>query len=175
MSCGWRHTINSCASSNCSARTRSMSVRARCRSEGNFRQGGPAGPPGAQQHVPIDSRSEVRKLASDFFYRSAGSLPARAESKPANRSFLCSSIPLFDQPVNGHHRGDAEKRHWNGGEETGRGHDCAADERNGRALSPAVDHVTAGNRAPDARRPQVFLIQQIHAAHSMQQPCRPGQ
>jgi hypothetical protein len=31
-------------------------------------------------------------------------------------------------------------------------------------LPPAVNHITAGNRAPDARRPEIMFIEQIHAS-----------
>ena len=53
-------------------------------------------------------------------------------------------------------RADDEKR--------GCGHGQPAEERQQSPLPPPVNHVAAGNRAPDARRPEVMLVEQIHAS-----------
>ena len=64
------------------------------------------------------------------------------------------------------YEGNAGQRHPQGTDnENGGGGDCqSAEERQQSPLPPAVDAIAAGNRAPDARRPEVMFVEQIHAS-----------
>ena len=109
----------------------------------------------------------------------AGHVPSKSRLRQRVLTiFICGteSTPLFQQPVNNYHCCDADERHRKGGKETGNDHHCcAADKGDGGPLSPAVNQIAARNGTPDARRPQKFLIHQIHGRHNMLQPHALGQ
>ena len=83
-----------------------------------------------------------------------------------------NSISLFQQPMGDEHQGDAGQRHPQGADDkNGSGGQCQpAEERQHNPLSPAVNQVTAGNRAPNARRPEIMLVEQIHPSTLWRNP-----
>ena len=64
------------------------------------------------------------------------------------------------------HQGNAGQRHPQcaDDENRGGGDGQTAEERQQSPLPPAIDAIAAGNRAPDARRPEIMFIEQIHAS-----------
>ena len=85
----------------------------------------------------------------------------RSPTRPPSRFKF--SIPLFHQPPNGEHDGETSQRHeQRTDDEKGRGgHYQSAEKGKQRLLPPAIDHVTTGDGAPDARRPKIMLIEPI--------------
>jgi len=80
-----------------------------------------------------------------------------------NRVTLPISIPLFHQPPNGEHDGETSQGHEQRADDKKRrgGHYQAAEKWNQSLLPPAIDHVTTSDGAPDARRPEIMLIEPI--------------
>ncbi len=111
------------------------------------------------------TNSKTGNRSSDFrliaFAGRHHKIKFRSPTRPPSRFEF--SIPLFHQPPDGEHDGETSQRHeQRTDDEKGRGgHYQSAEKWKQGLLPPAIDHVTTGDGAPDARRPEIMLIEPI--------------
>jgi hypothetical protein len=81
------------------------------------------------------------------------------QAKEPETAIILKSITLFHQPPDSEYDGNADYRHRKCRRETGYCHHCKTTKKwDRRSLAPAVNHVTAGDRAPEAVGQQEILV-----------------